>query len=123
MTIQEAGRLLRAGNCSSLELTQESLGCIARLDGRLNAFITVMADSALARARAMDQELGAARDRGPLHGIPVALKDVFSTRGVLTTCGSRIFSRHVPDHDAAVVERLEQAGAVILGKTNMHELA
>ena len=123
MTIREAGRLLRARKCSSLELTQASLACIARLQPRLNAFITVTAESALARARAMDRELAGGRDRGPLHGVPVALKDVFSTRGVLTTCGSRIFSNHLPDYDAAVVERLEQAGAVFTGKTNLHELA
>jgi len=123
VTLQQAGSNLRAGKCSSLELVQESLASIARLDGQLNAFITVTADSALVRARAMDLELSAGRDRGPLHGIPVALKDVFSTRGVLTTCGSRIFADYVPDHDAAVVEKLEQAGAVIVGKTNMHELA
>ncbi len=123
MTMQEAGRLLRAGKCSSLELTQESLVRIRRLNPKLNAFITVTADSALARARSMDRELAEGRDRGPLHGIPVALKDVFATRGVLTTCGSRIFADHVPDYDAAVVERLDQAGAVVAGKTNMHELA
>jgi len=123
VTIQQAAADLRARKRSSLELTQEALDSIARLDGQLNAFITVMTQSALTRARRMDQELGAGRDRGPLHGIPVALKDVFSTRGVRTTCGSRIFADYVPDHDAAVVEKLEEAGAVMLGKTNMHELA
>ena len=123
MTIRQAARELRARKRTSLELTQESLDSIARLDGQLNAFITVMTESALLRARQMDEELGAGRDRGPLHGIPVALKDVFSTRGVRATCGSRIFADYVPDHDAAVVERLEEVGAVIVGKTNMHELA
>ena len=75
------------------------------------------------RARQADAELAAGRDRGPLHGIPIALKDLFSTRGVRTTGGSRIYENFVPDVDAAVVERLEAAGAVMLGKLNMHELA
>ncbi|MCC7175850.1 MAG: amidase [Bryobacterales bacterium] len=123
MTVLQAAAELRAKKLSVHELVQESLDRIARLDGRVNAFITVMAQSALARARRLDEELAAGVDRGPLHGIPVALKDVFSTRGVRTTCGSRIFADYVPDHDAAVVERLTGAGAVIVGKTNMHELA
>jgi aspartyl-tRNA(Asn)/glutamyl-tRNA(Gln) amidotransferase subunit A len=115
VTIRQAALELRARKRSSLELTREALDSIARLDGQLNAFITVMTESALLRARQMDEELGAGRDRGPLHGIPVALKDVFSTRGVRATCGSRIFADYVPDYDAAVVERLEEAGAVIVG--------
>ncbi len=123
MTIQQQAAALRVRECSSLELTRESLDRIGRLDPGLNAFITVTADAALARARQMDEELSSGRDRGPFHGIPVAVKDMYETRGVRTTCGSRILSHHVPDRDAAVVERLEAAGAVIVGKTNMHELA
>jgi len=123
MTILEAAAGLRAGEVSSVELTRAALERIARLDGTLRAFITVMEESALAQARLADEELKRGTDRGPLHGIPVAVKDVFSTRGVRTTCGSRIFFTHVPDHDAAVVQRLANAGAVLVGKTNMHELA
>ncbi len=123
MTILEAARALTSQRCSSLELTREALERIRKLNPVLNAFITVMEESALARARRMDEELLRGLHRGPLHGIPVALKDVFSTQGTRTTCGSRVFAEHVPDHDAAVVERLEAAGAVVVGKTNMHELA
>jgi aspartyl-tRNA(Asn)/glutamyl-tRNA(Gln) amidotransferase subunit A len=123
VTIREAARALRARECSSRELTREALDRINKLNPALNAFITVIEESALARALGMDEGLSRGHDRGPLHGIPVALKDVFSTRGVRTTCGSRIFAEYVPDHDAAVVEKLEAAGAVIVGKTNLHELA
>jgi len=119
MTILEAARALRARKVSSVELTSASL---ART-GSLNAFITVMEESARARARQADEELARGLDRGPLHGIPVAVKDVFCTQGVRTTCGSKVFADHVPDHDAAVVEKLDAAGAVLIGKTNMHELA
>src|SRR5262249_23298321 len=71
----------------------------------------------------MDAELAAGADRGPLHGIPIALKDVFETKGIRTTCGSRLFSEHVPERNAAVTDRLHEAGCVLLGKTGMHELA
>ncbi|MGE5646529.1 MAG: amidase [Acidobacteriota bacterium] len=123
MTILEAARLLRAGKVSSAELTEESLRRIAALNPKLNAFITVTEESAREAARRADDELAQGRDRGPLHGIPIALKDVFETRGVRTTAGSKLFADHVPDRDAAVVERLMAAGAVLTGKTNMHELA
>ena len=119
MTILEAAAALRARKVSSAELTAASL---ART-GSLNAFITVMEESARARARRADEELARGLDRGPLQGIPVAVKDVFCTQGVRTTCGSKVFADHVPDHDAAVVEKLDAAGAVLIGKTNMHELA
>jgi aspartyl-tRNA(Asn)/glutamyl-tRNA(Gln) amidotransferase subunit A len=123
VTIREAAEGLRARRFSSEELTTAVLGRIQRQDSTLRAFITVTAEQALLRARQADAELAAHRDRGELHGIPVALKDIFFTRGVRTTAGSRIYQDFVPDRDAAVVERLEAAGAVPLGKTNMHELA
>jgi aspartyl-tRNA(Asn)/glutamyl-tRNA(Gln) amidotransferase subunit A len=123
MSIQQTADRLRARKVSSVELTRASLDRIAKLDGKLNAFITVMEESALARARQADAELAHGQDRGPLHGIPVAVKDVFCTRGVRTTCGSKIYLDHVPDHNAAAVEKLEAAGAVLVGKTNLHELA
>ena len=123
MNILEASLLLRRREISAVELVRRSLEEIERGQARLNSFLTVRAEAALERARRLDQELAAGTLRGPLHGIPVAVKDVFSTRGVRTTCGSLLFADHVPDHDAAVVERLEAAGAVIVGKTGLHELA
>ncbi len=123
MTILEAARALRARQVSAEELTRASLARIGALDGRLRAFITLTGESALEEARRADRELARGGDRGLLHGIPVAVKDVYATRGVRTTCGSKIFADYVPDFDAAVVERLRAAGAVLVGKTNMHELA
>ena len=123
MTIVEAAADLRARKVSSVELTKAALASIAKLNGKLNAFLTVTENAALAHARAMDEELARGAARGPLHGVPVAVKDVFCTRGVRTTCGSKLFENLVPDHDAAVVERLHAAGAVMIGKTGMHELA
>lgn len=123
MTILEAAGALRSKQVSSVELVAQSLARIGALDVKLNAFITVVEESARRAARRADEELARGIDRGPLQGIPVAVKDVFSTRGIRTTCGSKVFENHVPDHDAAVVEKLEQAGAVLVGKTNMHELA
>jgi aspartyl-tRNA(Asn)/glutamyl-tRNA(Gln) amidotransferase subunit A len=123
MTILEAARQLRARKVSSAELVDDSLRRISALNPKLNAFITVMEESSRLAARGADSELARGVDRGPLHGIPIALKDVFCTAGVRTTAGSRLFAEYVPDHDAAVVERLRAAGAVITGKTNMHELA
>lgn len=123
MNIQEAGAALRARQVSSRELTQACLAKIEELNPSLNAFLTVTGDTALAAADAADRELAAGVDRGPLHGIPIALKDVFCTKGVRTTCGSLLFRDHVPDYDAAVTEKLAAAGSVMLGKTHMHELA
>lgn len=123
MTIGEAGRALRERRLSAVALTRQALDRIGRLNPKLNAFITVTAEAALERARQADAELAAGRDRGPLHGIPIAHKDLFLTRGVRTTCGSKIYEHFVPDHDASVVEKLGAAGAVSLGKLNMHELA
>jgi aspartyl-tRNA(Asn)/glutamyl-tRNA(Gln) amidotransferase subunit A len=122
MTITQAAADLRARKVSAAELTAASLERIEK-GQKLNAFITVAAEAAAGRARERDAELARGVDRGPLHGIPVAVKDVFSTKGVRTTCGSKVFAEYVPARDAAVVERLEAAGAIIVGKTNMHELA
>ncbi len=123
MTVAEAARRLRAREVSSAELLKDCLRRIAELNPKLNAFITVTEDNACAEAIHADQELARGLDRGPLHGVPIALKDVFLTRGVRTTAGSKLLADYVPDHDAAVVERLAAAGAVLVGKTNMHELA
>lgn len=122
-TISQAAAAIRVGATSAVELTRLCLARAELLDGLLNAFITVTADAALDEARQADRELAAGRDRGPLHGIPVAIKDLIDTRGVLTTYGSRYYSDHVPEEDAAVITRLRDGGAVFLGKTGLHELA
>jgi len=122
-TVTEIGAQLRSGTLSSVELTERMLERIASLDGALNAYITVTAGQAREQARQADAELASGRDRGPLHGVPIALKDLIATRGIRTTGGSRVYEHWIPDHDAAVVRRLAAAGAVLLGKTNLHELA
>jgi aspartyl-tRNA(Asn)/glutamyl-tRNA(Gln) amidotransferase subunit A len=123
VTIQEAAAALRARKVSSFELTTGALERIRALNPKLNAFQTLTEESALESARQADWELAKSIDLGPLHGIPIAVKDVFETKGVRTTCGSKLFENFVPDRDAAVVEKLDAAGAVLIGKTGMHELA
>ena len=123
MTIREAGAALRARQISCLELTNRCLDHIAKLNPRLNAFVTVTAELAQKRAQELDSELAHGADRGPLHGIPIAHKDLIETQGIRTTSGSKLFANFVPDSDAPVVERLHQAGAVLVGKTGLHELA
>lgn len=122
-SIEDAARALRRGEVSCVGLAQAALRRIEDLQPRLNAFITITADAALARARALDEELGQGRDRGPLHGIPFAIKDCFDTAGVRTTIGSRYFGARVPGADAEAVRRLAAAGAVMAGKANMNEFA
>jgi aspartyl-tRNA(Asn)/glutamyl-tRNA(Gln) amidotransferase subunit A len=123
MTIQEAASALRTRKVSSVELTNAAFERIRTLNPKLNAIQTPMVESALESARQADKELAKGIDFGPLHGIPVAVKDVFETKGVPTTCGSKLFANFVPDRDAAVVEKLDEAGAVLIGKASMHELA
>lgn len=122
-SIPEVAARYRAGTLSPVEVTRASLARIEELDPALNAFITVTADLALAQAARAEAELRAGTDRGPLHGIPVALKDLADTAGIRTTCGSRLLAAHIPEHDAAVTVRLREAGAVLLGKTNLLEFA
>jgi aspartyl-tRNA(Asn)/glutamyl-tRNA(Gln) amidotransferase subunit A len=122
MTIQEAARKLRAREVSSVELTQESLCKIHAEQPRLNAFITITEEVALEQAKRADDDFARGTDRGPLQGIPYALKDLFKTAGIRTTGGTKIFD-HVPDHDCEVYEKLRAAGAVLTGKTGLHELA
>jgi aspartyl-tRNA(Asn)/glutamyl-tRNA(Gln) amidotransferase subunit A len=122
-TILELSRRLRTKEISPVEVTRFILARIERLDSRLGTFITVMADSALEDARAAEIEIGAGRWRGPLHGVPIALKDLIDTAGVRTTSGSALHKDRIPDADAEVVRRLKQAGAVIVGKNNLHEFA
>jgi len=123
MNIQEAARKLRAREVSAVELAQESLRSIHEHQPKFNAFITITEELALAQAHRADEELARGHDRGPLHGVPYALKDVFCTRGICTTVGSKIFADHIPDHDSAVYERLTEAGAVLIGKAGLQEFA
>src|ERR1700691_5052178 len=123
MTIAEAGQALRTRRVSSVELTRQCLDQIGTLNPVLNAFITVTGELALARAQELDRELAQGIDRGPLHGIPIAHKDLMWTKGVRTTSGSKLFADFVPDRDAVVVEKLAEAGAVMVGKAGLHELA
>jgi len=123
VTLLEAAAALRRSEVSSVELTAAALRRIERLNPSTNAMQTVMAEAARERAKQADEELGRGEGRGPLHGIPIAVKDLFCTKGVRTTGGSKLFEEHVPDHDATVVEWLRAGGAVLIGKTGMHELA
>ena len=123
ITIWEASELLRRKKYSPVELTNACLTRIEELNPTINAFITVMHDSALAEARAAEAEINAGNWRGPLHGIPIGLKDLIDTAGVKTTCGSALFADRVPTEDAYIVQRLKRAGAVLIGKQNMQEFA
>ena len=114
---------IASAKVSSLDATESYLERIERFDGDIGAFITVAAGSALEQARAADESLELGRSLGPLHGLPVALKDNIDTAGLRTTVGSSFFAGHVPDADAEVVGRLRRAGAVILGKVTLHEFA
>ena len=119
----ELGQRIAAGEVSSLDATEAYLERIARLDGSYASYITVTAERARADARQADAEIAAGRRRGPLHGVPVAVKDQFNTAGIVTTNGSTILSENIPDDDATVMARLRDAGAVLLGKLNMSEYA
>src|SRR6266849_4847556 len=109
--ILATARDLRSRKVSSAELVNDCLARIGELNPKLNAFITVMEEPARKRAADLDAERAGGHDRGPLHGVPVALKDLFFTRGVKTGAGSRLFENFVPDYDAHVVTKLEEAGA------------
>jgi aspartyl-tRNA(Asn)/glutamyl-tRNA(Gln) amidotransferase subunit A len=123
LSLQQAGAALASGAASSRQLTEACLARIAATDGRVGAFLTVIAERALMAAAASDQRRAAGAARGPLDGIPVAVKDLFLTRGVATTAGSRILEGFIPPYDGTAVARLEAAGAVLLGKLNLDEFA
>ncbi len=122
-TIQQLSRRLRDRILSPVDLTRDCLTRIETLNPKLNAFITILADSALADARRAEQEIQRGDYRGPLHGIPVGLKDILDTAGTRTTAASALFKDRIPTEDAEVVRRLRVAGAIILGKQNLHEFA
>src|ERR1041385_8228727 len=122
-TIAEASDLLRRKQISPVDLAMACLDRIEQLNPQLNAFITVLHDSALAQARAAENEINTGHWRGPLHGIPIGLKDLIDTAGIKTTCGSALFADRIPTEDADIVQRLKSAGAVLIGKQNMQEFA
>ena len=123
LTITEASEAIQHSELSPVELTQVLLARIEQLNPTLNAFVTITGEQALAEARQAEAEVKQGSWKGPLHGIPLALKDLYETAGVRTTAGSTFFRDFVPGQDAALVHRLRQAGMVLLGKLNMHEIA
>ena len=123
LSIEDAAQLIASKKLSPVELTEAVLARIERLNPKLNAYITVTAEQAIAEAKAAERGIAAGKLRGPLHGIPIAHKDLFDTKGVRTTAGSKMLERNIPTADAAVVEKLRSAGAIMLGKLGMHEWA
>jgi aspartyl-tRNA(Asn)/glutamyl-tRNA(Gln) amidotransferase subunit A len=122
-TIVELGEALRTRRISPVDLTRACLKKIEDLNTVLNAFITVTADQALAQARTAEEEILRGEWRGPLHGVPIGLKDLIDTAGIATTAASELYKERIPARSANVVQRLERAGAVFLGKQNLHEFA
>src|SRR5580704_5726466 len=122
-SIQETGELLRRREVSPVELTKNCLAQIEKLNSTLNAFISVTSDSALAQAHEAEEEILHGNWRGPLHGIPLALKDLIDTAGIRTTAASAVFKDRIPEEDAEVVRPLKDAGVIFLGKQNLHEFA
>jgi aspartyl-tRNA(Asn)/glutamyl-tRNA(Gln) amidotransferase subunit A len=123
LTIAEVARGLRRKDYSPIELTNACLARIEAVNQRLNCFITLTAELALRQATQAEQELRSGKDRGALHGIPIALKDLYMTKGIRTTCHSAVLENWLPDYDATTVAKLQDAGAILLGKLGMHEFA
>lgn len=122
-TIAEASRLIQGRRISPVELTQAFLKRMKALDQRLNAYLLPLEEQALGEARKAEQDIAAGGGRGPLHGIPIGLKDIYNTAGIPTTGHSALFRNHIPAEDATTVALLRQAGAVILGKLSTWEFA
>ena len=122
-SLLDLGRAIRAGETTSEAATERCLAVIRDRDPSINAFITVLADPAIEAARTADRELRSGRDRGALHGVPISIKDIIDIAGVRTTAASHVRKDHSAGRDATVVSRLREAGAVFVGKTNLHEFA
>lgn len=123
LSLSEVSDLLEAGSISSVELVQANLQAIEKTEPTVHAYANILAEQALASARAADQEIAAGNRRGPLHGVPVGLKDNIYTKGIVTESGSQVMAGFVPDYDATCATLLQQAGAIIIGKTHCHEFA
>ena len=123
LSAKQLGRMLRDRDVSVVDIVGTMVERIEQLEPKISAFITVDGEGAIETARERDAELRRGQDRGPLHGIPMAVKDLYDTAGLRTTCGSKILADRVPDKDSAAVARLRAAGAVVMGKTNLNEFA
>jgi aspartyl-tRNA(Asn)/glutamyl-tRNA(Gln) amidotransferase subunit A len=123
LSITEAAHELRRKAVSPVELVQACLNRITSIDDKLHSFITVTAELAIEQAKTAEREISAGTHKGPLHGIPIALKDLYATKGIRTTCHSAVLQDWVPDHDATTVAKLRDAGTILLGKLGMHEFA
>ena len=123
LTLADAGSLIRSRRLSPVDLVKACLERIDRFNPRINAFITILHESALEQARAAEAEIAKGNWLGPLHGIPIGVKDNIDTAGIRTTAASWVFADRVPTVDAEVITRLKSAGAIIIGKLNMHEFA
>ena len=123
LTIVETAQRLKEGKITAVELAKKYLAKIKEKDAKLNSYITVCEETALAQAELSDKRRAEGKERGILDGVPIAIKDIIVTKGILTTAGSKILENFVPPYDATVVKKLKKAGAVILGKTNLDEFA
>ncbi|GIT44974.1 MAG: hypothetical protein Ct9H300mP11_29100 [Chloroflexota bacterium] len=123
LTIREAGELLKDGDLSPVELTQAFFNRIDQTEDRLHSFITLLQDRAMGEARKSEAEIRSGNYKGPMHGIPIVLKDLYDTAGIRTTSGSQVDFDRVPTTDSTATSRLADAGAVLLGKVTMHEFA
>src|SRR5262245_7831661 len=121
LSLSETCRRIKSGELTSVRVTEHILARVREKEPQLRAFVTVLEKSALEAAAKLDADRAAGKPLGPLHGVPIALKDLLATRGVRTTCGTRVLRDWVPDHDATVVTKLAAAGAVIVGKVKLTE--